>query len=70
MHMVAARLGCVRVMVVTGQVTSCPECMDRLTNATPPCRELISGKEGCLGSEWVCMATNSTDYCMLINEWA
>ena len=32
-----------------------------------PCRELISGREGCLHG---CMTTESADYCMLINEWA
>ena len=30
-HMVAARLGCERVMVGTGLATSFPECMDGLT---------------------------------------
>ena len=30
-HRVAARLGCERVVVVTGWATSHPECMDRLT---------------------------------------
>ena len=40
----------------TGWATSRPQCMDRLkknTTLTLNCRELISGKEGCFGSEGV-----------------
>ena len=51
MYMVAARLGCERATVggpplaLTGWAG--------LKNPLSPCRGLVSGKEGCLGSERV-----------------
>ena len=54
MHMVAARLGCKRAMVGTGWATSHPDCMDRLRkHYSHLVEDLVSGMEGCLGSEWV-----------------
>ena len=50
--MMAARLGYERTLIGIGWATSRPDCMDRLT-VLSPCRGLVSGKEGCLGSEWV-----------------
>ena len=53
-HVVDSRLGCEKVMVGTGWATSHPECMDKLTkHYSVLVGGLISGKEGCLGSEWV-----------------
>ena len=49
MHMVAARLGFEKAMVVTVWVISHPDCMDRLRNCYSHILE--AGKEGCLGSE-------------------
>ena len=52
-HMVAARLGFEKAMVGTGRATPRPDCIDRLIKLLSPCRGLVSGKKGCLGSEWV-----------------
>jgi len=52
MHMVAARLE--KAMVGTKWATSCPDCMDKLRkHHSHTCRGLVSGEEGCLGSERV-----------------
>ena len=53
-HMVAARLGFQKAMVGTGRATPRPDCMDRLKKTLlSPCEGLVSGKKGCLVSEWV-----------------
>ena len=70
MHMVAARLGFERAMVGAGWATSHPDCMDRLRK---PYSHLVEGWFLAGKAAWVlsgCMATDSADYCMLVNEWA
>ena len=70
MHMVAARLGCQSAMVGTGWANSCPGCMDRLRKRYSHLvgSSFLAGKVAWTLSG--CMTTKSTDYCMLVNEWA
>ena len=69
-HMVAARLGFEKTMVGTGRATSRPDCMDRLR------KHYLHLPEGWFlarKAAWAlsgCMATNSADYYVLVNEWA
>ena len=69
MHMVAARLGFEKAMVGTRMATPRSECMDRLR------KHYSHLAEGCFlarKAAWAlsgCMATNSADYYMLVNEW-
>ena len=67
-HMVAARLGCERAIVVTGRATSCADCMDRLRKhysyfswdwflARKAAWALIG-----------CITTDNADYCVFVNE--
>ena len=68
--MVASRLGFERAMVGTGRATSHPECMDRLRKHYS---HLVEGWFLARKAAWVlsgCMATDSADYYMLVNEWA
>ena len=58
-HLVASRLGCERAMVGMGWATSCSGCMDRL-------RKHYIRKAAWSLSGY--MTTDSTDYCMLVNE--
>ena len=55
MHMVAARRGCKMAMGGTRWVNSCPGCMERLRKHYSHLvgGQLISGREDCLGSDWV-----------------
>ena len=69
MHMVAARLGCQSAMVGTGRANSRPGCMDRLRKRYS---HLLGGSFPGKAA-WTlsgCMATESADYCMLVNVWA
>ena len=62
MHMVAARLDCEKTMVGTGWATSCS---DYRNYSHLVARGLVSGKA------WaVSVATDSDDYCMVVNKWA
>ena len=68
-HMVAARLGFEKAMVGTGRATPRPDCMDRLRKHYSHLAEgwLLARK-----AAWVlsgCMATDSADYYMPVNEW-
>ena len=68
--MVTARLGCERVTVGTGWSTSYPDCMDMLRKH---CSHLVVGWFLARKAVWAmnrCMATDSVDHCMLMNEWA
>jgi len=59
--MVAARLGCEKVMVGTGWVNSCPDCIDRLTKHYSLL--IVVAKK----AAWAvngCMTTESADYPM------
>ena len=70
MHMVAARLGCERTMVETRWAISCPDCMDRLRKHS---FHLVEGRFLARKAVWAlsgCMATDSADYYMLVNERA
>ena len=63
MHMVAARLGFERAMVVIGWATSHPDCMDSLRIS-----HLVEGWFLARKAAWAlsgCMAIDSADYCML-----
>ena len=69
MHMEAARLGCKNTMVGTGWANSCPGCMGRLRKR---CSPLVGGSFLAGKAAWAlsgCRATESADYCMLVNEW-
>ena len=70
MHMVAARLSCQSAMVGTGWANSCPGCMSRLRKRYSHLvgSSFLAGKVAWTLSG--CMTTESTDYCMLVNEWA
>ena len=69
MHMVAARLGFEKAMVGTRRATPRSDCMDR------PRKHYSHLAEGWFlarKAAWSlsgCMATDSTDYYMLVNEW-
>ena len=68
-HMVAARLGFEKAKVGTGRAIPRPDCMDRLRKHYSHLAEgwLLARK-----AAWAlsgCMATNSADYYMLVNEW-
>ena len=65
-----ARLGCRSAMVGTGWANSCPGCMDRLRKHYSHLvgSSFLAGKVAWTLSG--CMTTKSTDYCMLVNEWA
>ena len=70
MHMVAARLGFEKAMVGTGRATSRPDCMDRLKKHYS---HHVEGRFLARKAAWAlsrCMATDSADYYMLVNEWA
>ena len=69
MHMVAARLGFEKAMVGTGRPTPHPDCMDRLRIHYS---HLAEGWFLARKAAWSlsgCMATDSADYYMLVNEW-
>ena len=69
MHMVAARLGFEKAMAGTGRATSHPDCMDRLRKHYS---QLAEGWFLARKAAWAlsgCMATDSADYYMLVNEW-
>ena len=70
MHMVAARLGCQGTMAGTRWANSHPGCMDRHRKHYS---HLVGGSFLAGKAAWAlsgCMATESADYCMLVNEWA
>ena len=70
MHMVAARLGFEKAMVGTRWATPRPDCMDRLRKHYS---HLAEGWFLARKAAWSlsgCMATNSADYYVLVNEWA
>ena len=65
-----ARLGFEKAMVGTGRATSHPDCMDRLRKHDS---HLVEAWFLARKAAWAlsgCMATDSVDYCMLVNEWA
>ena len=69
MHMVAARLGFENTMVGTRWATPRPDCMDRLRKHYS---HLAEGWFLARKAAWSlsgCMATNSADYYVLVNEW-
>ena len=69
MHVVAARLGCKIDVVGTVLANSCPGCMDRLRKHYS---HLVGGSFLAGKAAWAlsgCLTTESTDYCMLVNEW-
>ena len=69
MHMVAARLGFEKTMVGTRWATPRPDCMDRLRKHYS---HLAEGWFLARKAAWSlsgCMATNSADYYVLVNEW-
>ena len=68
-HMVAARLGFETAMVGTRRATPHPDCFDRLRKHYSHLAEgwFLARKAAWSLSE--CMATNSADYYMLVNEW-
>ena len=69
MHMMVARLGFEKAMVGTRMATPRSEYMDRLR------KHYSHLAEGCFLAKMAawslsgCMATDSTDYYMLVNEW-
>jgi len=68
-HVVAARLGFQKAMVGTGRATPRPDCMDRLRKHYSHLAEgwfLARKAAWALGG---CMATDSADYYMFVNEW-
>ena len=68
MHMVAARLGFEKAMVDTGRATARPDCMDRLRKHFPHLAEgWFLARKAALAL-CGCMATDSADYYMLVNE--
>ena len=67
--MVAARLGFKEAMVGTRRATPHPDCMDRLRKHYS---HLAEGWFLARKAAWSlsrCMATDSVDYYMLVNEW-
>ena len=67
--MVAARLGMEKAMVGTRRATKCPDCLDRLRIHY---YHLAEGWFLARKAVWFlsgCMATDSADYYMLVNEW-
>ena len=67
--MVAARLGFEKAMVGTWRSTPRPDCMDRLRKHYS---HLVEGWFLARKAAWSlsgCIAADSADYCMLINEW-
>ena len=69
MHMVAARLGFQKGMAGTGRATPHPDCMDRLRKHYS---HLAEGWFLVRKAAWAlsgCMASDSADYYMLVNEW-
>ena len=69
MHMVAARLGFEKAMVGTRRATPRSDCMDRLRKHYS---HLAEGWFLARKAAWSlrgCMATDSADYYMLVNEW-
>ena len=69
MLMVAARLGCERVMDGTGWANPCPDCTNRLTKHYS---HLVGGCFLAKKAAWAlsgCMTNESADYCMLVIEW-
>ena len=70
MHMVAARLGFEKTMVGTWWATPRPDCMDMLRKHYS---NLAEGWFLARKADWSlsgCMATNSADYYVLVNEQA
>ena len=68
-HMVAARLGFQKAMVGSRRATPCSDCMDRLRKHYS---HLAEGWFLARKAAWSlsgCMATDSADYYMLVNEW-
>ena len=68
-YMVAARLGFQKAMFGTRRATPCPDCMDRLRKHYSHLAEgwfLARKAAWALGG---CMATDSADYYMFVNEW-
>ena len=68
-HMVAARLGFKNALVSTQRANPCPDCIDRLRTHYSHLAEgwLLARKAAWSLSG--CMATDSADYYMLVNEW-
>ena len=66
MHMVAARLGFEKAMVGTGRAIPRPDCMDRLRKHLAE-GWFLARKAACALSG--CMASDSADYYILVNEW-
>ena len=69
-HMVAARLGFEKTMVGTRWATPRPDCMDRLRKHYSHLAEGWFLARKAAWSPSGCMATNSADYYVLVNEWA
>ena len=67
--MAATRLGCKRTVVGTGWANSCPGCMskDRKHYSHLEGGSFLAGKVSWAPSRR--LTTESTDYCMLVNEW-
>ena len=68
-HILADRLGFEKAMVGTGKATPRPDCMDRLRKHYS---HLAEGWFLARKAAWAlsrCMATDSADYYMLVNEW-
>ena len=69
MHMVAARLGFEKAMVSTGRATPCPDCMDRIRKHYSHLAEgWFLARKAALALSG-CMATDSADYYVFVNEW-
>ena len=69
MHMVTARLGFEKAMVGTRRAIPRPDCMDRFRKH---CSHLAAGWFLARTAAWAlsgCMANDSADYYMLVNEW-
>ena len=69
-HMMTARPGCQSVMVGTGWANFHPGCMDRLRKRYS---HLVRGSFLAWKAAWAlrgCIATESADHCMVVNEWA
>ena len=69
MHMVAARLGFEKAMAGTRRATPCPDSMDRLRKRYSHLAECWFLARKAASSLSRCMATDSADYYMLVNEW-
>ena len=68
-QVVAARLGFEKAMVGTRRATQHPDCMDRLRKHYS---HLAEGWFLARKAAWAlsgCMASNSADFNMLVNEW-